>query len=66
MPDLDRAIAGLLLLSALLIAVAYYVGLTSDANSVFAGVRSLILAATGRNTAGNFAGYPTQPMKKAA
>ncbi len=46
------------LLMALLIAVAYYVGLVSDFNAVFKGANTLVNTFTGRTANGTFAGYP--------
>lgn len=45
-------------LMALLIAVAYYVGLVSDAQAVLGGTNTLVNTLTGRNSQGNFASYP--------
>lgn len=47
------------LLIALLIAVAYYVGLVSDVNAVGGNLLSIFNGLSGRNSAGNFANYPT-------
>lgn len=48
----------LFVLGALLIAAAYYVGLTTDAKAVLAGVNAIIDTSTGRNSAGQFENYP--------
>lgn len=56
---MDKLITYLFLLSLLLIAVAYYVGLKSDASTVLAGANNILQTATGRNSAGTFASYPT-------
>jgi hypothetical protein len=48
----------LFVLSLVLIGLAYYVGLKSDATAIGAQVNSLGLTFTGRNSAGAFAGYP--------
>lgn len=57
MSDVTRDI---FLLSALLIVVAYFVGASTDTNSLANGITKLVMAVTGRNPAtGNFANYPT-------
>ena len=48
----------LFVLAMVLIGLAYYVGLKSDAGAIGAQVNSLGLTFTGRNSAGAFAGYP--------
>ncbi len=47
------------LLLALLIGVAYFVGLATDINAFSAGLVRVAYAFSGRNAQGNFAGYPT-------
>lgn len=54
----DRVIWYLFILGLALLALAYYVGLKSDAAAVSAAVNSLILNITGRDKNGKFAGYP--------
>ena len=55
---MDKALMYIFVLSLVLIALAYYTGLTSDVPSVANGLRSIIYSVTGRNNSGNFAGYP--------
>lgn len=55
---MDKALFYIFVLSLVLIGLAYYVGLTSDVPSIANGLRSLIYSVTGRNSSGNFAGYP--------
>lgn len=55
----DEGIWYLFVLALFLIAVAYYVGLTSDIQSVTTGLSNLGLTFTGRNSSGQFAGYPS-------
>lgn len=55
---MDRALFYIFVLSLVLIALAYYVGLTSDVPKVANAIRSLLYSVTGRNNHGNFAGYP--------
>lgn len=47
------------LLLAMLIGVAYFVGLATDINSVTAGLVKIAYAFSGRNAQGNFAAYPS-------
>lgn len=54
----DRTIYYVFVLSLVLIALAYYTGLKSDLGAISSAVNSLILYVTGRNSKGNFAGYP--------
>lgn len=42
-----------------LIAFAYYVGAATDFVALSQSARTVIYALTGRNSAGNFAAYPT-------
>lgn len=46
------------ILSALLIAAAYFVGVSTDVNAFSAGATKLIYAVTGRDAKGAFAAYP--------
>lgn len=56
----DDTVRYIFLLSALLIVVAYFVGASTDTNSLANGVYKLVLGVTGRNPqTGNFANYPT-------
>lgn len=54
----DRTIHYIFLLSALLIIVAYFAGLSTDINVFASNLIKLIYALTGRNSSGAFAGYP--------
>lgn len=56
---LDRATRDLFLLAVLLIVLAYFVGFSTDAATILSGVTNLFNVATGRNSAGQFARYPT-------
>ncbi len=56
---MDKLITYLFLLSLVLVAVAYYVGLKSDAATIGAQANAILQTATGRNAAGTFASYPT-------
>jgi hypothetical protein len=47
------------LLLALLIGVAYFVGLATDINAFTAGLVKVAYAFSGRNAQGQFAAYPT-------
>lgn len=56
----DSTIRYLFLLGALLIAAAYYVGLSTDANAFFAGATQIGRTFTGQNASGTaFLAYPT-------
>lgn len=46
------------LLAVLLIAAAYYIGVTTDAKTAFTGANTLLQTVTGRNSDGAFARYP--------
>lgn len=48
----------LFLLALALIAAAYFVGVSTDAATLFDGLKSIGLTFTGRNANGQFAGYP--------
>lgn len=54
----DRVVWYLFILGLALLALAYYVGLKSDASAISAALNSLILNITGRTKNGQFAGYP--------
>lgn len=56
MKDIPKDIFWLL---ALLIVVAYFVGASTDTNSLANGVVKLVLALSGRNSQGQFAAYPS-------
>jgi hypothetical protein len=55
----DDTIRYIFLLSALLIVVAYFVGASTDTNSLASGITKLVLAVTGRTSTGTFASYPS-------
>lgn len=55
----DSTIRYIFFLMALLIIVAYYVGASTETNSLAAGATSLTYALTGRNAQGQFSAYPT-------
>ncbi len=55
---MSKALNYVFFLSALLIAVAYFVGLSVDAKTVIPGVVDIVKASTGRKSDGSFAGYP--------
>lgn len=54
----DRALYYIFILSLVLVALAYYTGLQTDAGALKNAFTSIIYAVTGRNSSGNFAGYP--------
>jgi hypothetical protein len=55
----DETIRYIFLLSALLIVAAYFVGASTDTNSLANGMNKLILSLTGRTSSGSFAAYPS-------
>lgn len=55
---MNRVPTYLFILSILLIAAAYYIGLSTDASTVFSGTKNILYAATGRNAGGQFQNYP--------
>jgi hypothetical protein len=55
---MEDTIQKIFLLSALLIAAAYFVGVATDVNAFSAGATKLIYAVTGRDSKGQFAAYP--------
>lgn len=57
MEEVDKALGMLFALSVILIFVAYYVGVVSDVKVFGGALNTLLLTATGRNSAGQFAGY---------
>ncbi len=59
MDTVDKAMLYLFAMGVILILVAYWVGSTNLINSVFTGTNTLDLTATGRNSNGAFAAYPT-------
>lgn len=56
MNDIPKDIFWLL---ALLIVAAYFVGVSTDANSLANGILKIVLAISGRNSQGQFAAYPS-------
>ena len=59
MDEVSRTINYLFILAALLIIVAYWAGSNKILTTIFSGVNTLDLTATGRNAQGQFAAYPT-------
>ena len=59
MEEIDRTVRYLFILGLLLIAVAYWAGTNKILGTIFSGVNTLDLTATGRNSSGQFAAYPT-------
>jgi hypothetical protein len=57
MGSLDTGVRDIFILSMFLIAVVYFVGLSSDAKSILGGLTSLIYTATGRDSTGKYVGY---------
>lgn len=55
---MDTILRYAFILALVLIAVAYFAGLTSDVNVVGSNANTLIKTLTGRNAQGQFAGYP--------
>lgn len=47
-------------LAMLLIAVAYYAGLTSDANAIGSNANTILKTVTGRTQTGAFGAYPAK------
>lgn len=58
MSTVDKALWYIFALSLVLVMLAYYVGVKTDAGALGDALRSLIYAVTGRNSSGGFAGYP--------
>ena len=58
MGELDKALRYIFILSLILVVVAYYAGSTKVLGALGQQLGSIILVSTGRNTQGNFAGYP--------
>lgn len=54
----DKTIRYIFLLSALLIAVAYFAGTATDVNAFGSNITKLVFAVTGRDSSGNFGAYP--------
>lgn len=55
---MERALFYIFVLSLVLIGLAYYVGVQTDAPALAGAIRSIVYSVTGRNSQGNFAGYP--------
>ncbi len=58
MDTLNRTVSYLFILSLVLIVVAYWAGSNAVLGTLFSGVNTLDLTATGRDSKGAFAGYP--------
>jgi hypothetical protein len=56
---MNTTITYIFILLLVLILLAYYAGLTTDANAVFKGLNSFAQTITGRNSQNQFAAYPT-------
>ena len=56
---MSDTISDLFFVSVLLIVVVYFVGFSTDLQTVSTSLTSLINVATGRNAQGQFANYPT-------
>lgn len=59
MDEVSRTVNYLFILGFLLIIVAYWAGSKQILTTFFSGVNTLDLTATGRNSQGQFAAYPT-------
>jgi hypothetical protein len=59
MNEVSKTIFYLFVMGVLLIIVAYWAGSTSVLKTLFSGANTLDLTATGRNSSGAFAAYPT-------
>ena len=55
---MKKALWYIFILSLVLIALAYYVGVQTDAPALAAAIQKIVYAVTGRNSSGSFAGYP--------
>ena len=55
---MSKALFYIFILSLVLVGLAYYVGVQTDAPALADAFRSIIYSVTGRNSSGNFAGYP--------
>ena len=54
----DRALFYIFVLSLVLVGLAYFTGLQTDARALKDAFTSIIYAVTGRTSNGSFAGYP--------
>lgn len=59
MGEIDKTLWYLFILSLVLIGVAYYTGLKSDAGAFASAINKLGLTFTGRNSQGTFSAYPS-------
>jgi hypothetical protein len=59
MNEISKTIFYLFVMGVVLILVAYYAGSKQLISTIFSGVNTLDLTATGRNNQGQFASYPT-------
>lgn len=57
---MGKVVFYIFVLAALLIAVAYYAGLTTDANAVGGNANTLLKTVTGRTQSGAFGAYPAK------
>ncbi len=58
---MSRTLWYMFIIMVILIGAVYFVGVSTDAKAFGAAVNQLVLSLTGRNSAGNFAQYPTTP-----
>ncbi len=58
MGSIDKIVAGLFAASILLVILVYYQGFVADTNAVGAASTTILQTATGRDSSGNFVGYP--------
>lgn len=65
MGTVDKLLWYIFALSALLIAVVYFVGLSTDAQTLFDSAGSFVQLVTGRDKNNNAVQYPTTPAKAA-
>ena len=56
--EVSKALFYLFVLGVILLLVGFYVGSTNLAATIFSGVNTLDLTATGRDAQGNFSAYP--------
>lgn len=57
MDEFSRTLRYLFILAILLMLLAYYAGAKQLGQTLFSGINTLDLTATGRNSQGNFAAY---------
>lgn len=55
---MEKALFYIFVLSLVLIGLAYYVGVQTDAPALANAIQSIVYAVTGRTSSGSFAGYP--------